>query len=161
MGTLQQYVNAIVDIYAHQRDLLGMSTPDLLQGMIRKNKDAKKLIKSVKSQEVRVTRETFAERLDSGALPFEVLVKLPQTEEEMWKLNSHSGPYAVSGLRDCLFILFTNAGLVREKSLCHAELSDLFSMVKQDEGPIGHDALIFILQIHKGSLCPMHLVTVK
>jgi hypothetical protein len=23
-------------------------------------------------------------------------------------------------------------------------------MVKQDEGPIGHDALIFILQIHKG-----------
>jgi hypothetical protein len=55
-----------------------MSTSDLLPGMIRKNKDVKKLIKSVKSQKVRVTRETFAERLYAGALPFEVLVKLPQ-----------------------------------------------------------------------------------
>jgi hypothetical protein len=118
--------------------------------MIRKNKDVKKLIKSVKSRKVRVMRETFAERLDAGELPFEVLVKLPQIEEEMWKLNSHSGPYAVSGLRDHFFLLFTNAGLVRGESLYHAELSDLFSMVKQDEGPIGHDALIFILQIHKG-----------
>jgi hypothetical protein len=68
----------------------------------------------------------------------------------MWKLNSHSGPYAVSGLRDRFFLLFTKAGLVRGESLCHAELSDLFYMVKQYEGSIGHDALIFILQIHKG-----------
>jgi hypothetical protein len=45
----KQYVNAIVDIHAHQRDVLVMSTPDLLPGMIQKNKDAKKLIKSVKS----------------------------------------------------------------------------------------------------------------
>jgi hypothetical protein len=29
----KQYVNAIVDIHAHQRDVLGMSTPDLLPGM--------------------------------------------------------------------------------------------------------------------------------
>jgi hypothetical protein len=58
-------------------------------------------------------RETFAERLDVGALPFEVLLKLPQIEEKMWKLNSHSGPYTVSGLRDHLFLLFTKAGLMR------------------------------------------------
>jgi hypothetical protein len=127
-----------------------MSTPDLLPGMIRKNKDVKELIKSVKSRKVRVMREMFAERLHTGALPFEVLLKLPQIEEEMWKLNSHSGPYAVSGLRDLFFLLFTKAGLLRGESLCHAELSDLFSMVKQDEGPIGHDALICNLQIHKG-----------
>jgi hypothetical protein len=95
-------------------------------------------------------RETFAERLDAGALPFEVLVKLPQIEEGMWKLNSHSGPYAVSGLRDRLFLLFTKAGPARGESLCHAELYDLLSMVNQDEGPIGHDALIFILHIRKG-----------
>jgi hypothetical protein len=69
-----------------------MSTPDLLPGMIGKNKDVKKLIKSVKSRKLCVMREKFAERLDAGALPFEVLVKLPQIEEEMWKLNSHSGP---------------------------------------------------------------------
>jgi hypothetical protein len=75
-----------------------MSAPDLLQGMIQKNKDVKKLIKSVKSRKIRVMKETFARRLDAGALPFEVLVKLSQIEEEMWKLNSHSGPYAVSGL---------------------------------------------------------------
>jgi hypothetical protein len=68
----------------------------------------------------------------------------------MWKLNSHSGPYAVSGLRDRFFLLFAKTGLVRGYSLCHADLSDLFSMAKQDEGPSGHDALIFILQIHKG-----------
>jgi hypothetical protein len=135
----KKYVNAIVDIHTHQRDVLGMSTPDLLPGMIRKNKDVKKLIKSVKSRKVRVMRETFAERLDAGALPFEVLLKLPQIEEEMWKLNSHSDPYVVSGLRDRLFLLFTKAGLVKGESLCHAELSDLLSMVKQDEGPIGHD----------------------
>jgi hypothetical protein len=90
-----------------------MSTPDLLPGMIRKNKDVRKLIKSVKSRKVRVMRETFAEMLDAGALQFEVLLKLPQIEEEMWKLNSHSGPYAVSGLRDRFFLLFTKAGLVR------------------------------------------------
>jgi hypothetical protein len=148
----KQYFNAIVDIHArsHQRDVLGMSTPDLLPEMIRKNKDVKKLINSVKSQKVRVTREAFAKRLDAGALPFEVLVKLPQIEEEMWKLNSHSGPYAVSGLRDLFFLLFTKACLVRGESLCHAELSDLLSMAEQYEGPIGHDALIFILQIYKG-----------
>jgi hypothetical protein len=118
----KQYVNAIVDIRAHQRDVLDMSTPDLLPGMIQKNKDVKKL----------AMRETFAERLDAGALPFEVLVKLPQIEEEMRKLNSHSGPYAVSGLRDHFFLCFTNAGLVRGESLCHTELSDLLYMVKQD-----------------------------
>jgi hypothetical protein len=118
--------------------------------MIRKNKDVKKLIKSAKSRKVRVTRDTFSERLDAGALPFELLLKLPQIEEEMWKLSSHSGQYSVSGLRDLFFLLFTKAGLVRGESLCHSEISDLFSMVQQDEGPIGHDALIFILQIHKG-----------
>jgi hypothetical protein len=68
----------------------------------------------------------------------------------MWKLNSHSGPYVVSGLRDRFFLLFTKAGLVRGYSLFHADLSDLLSMVKQYEGTIGHDALIFMLQIHKG-----------
>jgi hypothetical protein len=57
--------NAIVDIHAHQCDVIGMSTPDLLPGMIRKNKDVKKLIKSVKSRKLRVMRETFAERLDA------------------------------------------------------------------------------------------------
>jgi hypothetical protein len=145
----KQYVNDIVDIHAHKRDVLGMSTPDLLLGMIGKNKDVKKLIKSVKSRKLRVMREMFAERLDAGALPFELLMKLPQIDEEMWKLNSHSGPYAFSGLRDRFFLLFTKAGLVRGESLCHAELSDLVSMAKQDEGPIGYDALIFILQIHK------------
>jgi hypothetical protein len=90
-----------------------MSTPDLLPGMMRKNKDVKKLITSVNSRKVRVMREMLAERLDGGALPFEVLLKLPQIEEEMWRLNSHSGSYAVSGLSDRFFLLFTKAGPVR------------------------------------------------
>jgi hypothetical protein len=120
--------------------------------MIRKNKDVKELIKSVKSRKVRVMIEMFAERLDAGSLPSEVLVRLPQIEEEMWKLNSHSGPYAFSGLRDCFFLLFTKSGLVRVESLCHAELSDLFYMVKKDEGPVGRDALVVILQIHKKNI---------
>jgi hypothetical protein len=75
----------------------------------------------------------IAERLDAGELPFELLVKLPQIEEEMWKLDSHGGPYTVSGLRDHFFLLLTKAGLVRGESLYHAELSDLLSMVNQDE----------------------------
>jgi hypothetical protein len=54
-------------------------------------------------------RDSFAERLD---VPFEVLVKLPQIEEEMWKLNTRSGPYTVSDLRDRFFLLFAKAGLV-------------------------------------------------
>jgi hypothetical protein len=62
-------------------------------------------------------REMFCKKLDAGALPFEVLVKLPQIEEEMWKLISHSGPYTVSGLRDHLFLIFTKAGLLRGESL--------------------------------------------
>jgi hypothetical protein len=66
----KQYVNSIVDIHAHQCDVLGMSTPYLLPGMIRKNKDVKKLTKSAKSRKLRVMRETFAERLDAGALQF-------------------------------------------------------------------------------------------
>jgi hypothetical protein len=76
----KQYVSSIVDIHAHKRDVLSMSTPDLIPCMIRKNKDVKRLIKSVKSRKVRVLRETFAERLDAGALPFEVMLKLPQIE---------------------------------------------------------------------------------
>jgi hypothetical protein len=66
-----------------------------------------------------------------------------ETEQSQWTIR-------VPGLRDCFFLFFTKARLVRGESLCHADLSDLFSMVNQDEGPIGHGALIFILQIHKG-----------
>jgi hypothetical protein len=148
--TFKQYVNAIVDLHRHQRDVLGLTDPCLLPGMIRKNTDVKKLVEMVTARKLRLMRETFAERLDAGALPFDVLHKLPQIEEAMWERNSHGGPYAVSGLRDRFFLLFTKAGLVRGESLCHAELSDLFHIVKPDEGPSGHDALIFVLQIHRG-----------
>jgi hypothetical protein len=53
----KQDFNDIVDIHAHQRAVLGIYTPDLLPGMIVRNKDVKKLIKPVKSQKVRVRRE--------------------------------------------------------------------------------------------------------
>jgi hypothetical protein len=68
----------------------------------------------------------------------------------MWKRNSHSGQYAVSGLHGRFFLLFTNAFMVKGESLYHTELSNLFYMVNQDEVPFGRDALIFILQIHRG-----------
>jgi hypothetical protein len=56
----------------------------------------------------------FSERLDAGALQFEVLIKLPHIKEEMWKHNSGIGPYVVSRLLDRLFLLFAMAGLVIE-----------------------------------------------
>ena len=44
----------------------------------------------------------------------------------------------------------SKAGMLRGESLCKAELSDMFHIQKDDEGPPGHPATIFILQILDG-----------
>jgi hypothetical protein len=55
-----------------------------------------------------------------------------------------------ASLRDRYFYLFTVTGIVRGESPIRAELSDMFSIVKVDEGPPGHDAVILIMQILEG-----------
>jgi hypothetical protein len=51
---------------------------------------------------------------------------------------------------DRYFFLFNEGGMVRGESPIGAALSDLFSIVKKDEGPPGHDAYILIKQVLEG-----------
>jgi hypothetical protein len=82
---------------------------------------------------------------------FQIVEKFPQIEEAFWNRNGHAKQWHIASLRDQYFFLFTKGGLVRGESPIRAELSDMFSIVKKDEGPPGHDAHILIMQILEGN----------
>jgi hypothetical protein len=64
----------------------------------------------------------------------------------------------VASLRERYFLLFTKGGLVSGESPIRDEFSDMFSIVKKDEGPPGHDAHILTMQILEGKTNACNIV---
>ena len=135
--------------HGKNRDLV-FATAITIPGSIRKDVYVKSLRKIVQRRKVTLLKENFEEKLTADCLPFEVLQKLPDIEYQFWQRNSFHKIYYVSSLRDRMFLLFSHAGMLRGESLRNAELSDLFHITKDDEGPPGHPATILILQILDG-----------
>jgi hypothetical protein len=81
---------------------------------------------------------------------FQIVDKIPDIEEGFWKRNGIKKNFNFASLRDRYFYLFTVTDIVRGESPIRAELSDMFSIVKEDEGLPGHDAVIIVMQIIEG-----------
>jgi hypothetical protein len=95
-------------------------------------------------------KRNFDESLKNASMRFLFFDKIPDIEEDFWKRNWIKNKFHCSSLRDRYFYLFTIAGILWGESPTRAELSDMSSIVKVDEGPPGHDAVILIMQIMEG-----------
>ena len=104
----------------------------------------------VQTRHITVAKSNFDDSIKNASMRFQIVEKIPQIEQGFWKRNGFSKQWHVNSLRDRYFFLFTKGGLVRDKSPIRAELSDLFSVIKKDEGPPGHYAHILIMQILEG-----------
>jgi hypothetical protein len=104
----------------------------------------------VKTRHVSLAKGNFDESLKNASMRFQIVDKIPDIEEGFWNINGIKKHLHFASLRDRYFYLFTITGIVRGESPIRAELSDMFSIVKVDEGPPGHDAVIIIMQILEG-----------
>jgi hypothetical protein len=116
-------------------------------GCLRKNGEIEKLIDLVKTRHVSLAKSNFDESLKNASMRFQIVEKIPDIEEGFWKINGIKNHFHCTSLRDRYFYLFTVTGIVRGESPIRAELSDMFSIVKVDEVPPGHDAVILIMKI--------------
>jgi hypothetical protein len=89
---------------------------------------------------------------------FQIVDKIPDIEEGFWKRNGIKKHFHVASLRDIYFYLFTVTSVVRGESPIRAELSNMFSIVKVDEGPPGHGEVILIIQILEGKTRNVNIV---
>jgi hypothetical protein len=104
----------------------------------------------VKTRHVSLAKRNFDESLKNASMRFQIVDKIPDIEEGFWKINGIKKHFHCASLRDRYFYLFTVTGIVWGESPIRAELSDMFSIVKVDEGPPGHDGVILIMQMLEG-----------
>jgi hypothetical protein len=143
-SSFRAYLNALRYLLDHQKDCGQNSLP---YGCLRKNGEIKKLMDLVKTRHVSLAKGNFDESLKNASMRFQIVDKIPDIEEGFWNINGIKKHLHFASLRDRYFYLFTITGIVRGESPIRAELSDMFSIVKVDEGPPGHDAVILIMQI--------------
>jgi hypothetical protein len=143
-SSFRAYLNALTYILDHQKDRGHNSLP---YGYLRKNGEIKKLVDLVKTRHVSLAKSNFDESLKNASMRFQIVDKIPDIEEGFWKRNGIKKHFHCASLRDRCFYLFTVTGIVQGESPIRAELSDMFSIFKVDEGPPGHDAVILIMQI--------------
>jgi hypothetical protein len=146
-SSFRDYLNALTYLLDHQKDRGQNSLP---YGCLRKNGEIKKLMDLVKTRHVSLAKINFDESLKNASMRFQIIDKIPDTEEGFWKRNGIKKNFHCASLRDKYFYLFAVTGIVRGESPIGAELSDMFSIVKEDEGPPGHDAVILVMQIIEG-----------
>jgi hypothetical protein len=146
-SSFRAYLNALTYLLDHQKDRGQNSLP---YGCLQKNGEIKKLMDLVKTRYVSLAKSNFDESLKNASMRFQIVDKIPDIEEGFWKRNGIEKNFLCASLRDRYFYLFTVTGIVRGESPILAELSDIFSIVKEDEEPPGHDAVILIMQILEG-----------
>jgi hypothetical protein len=146
-SSFRAYLNALTYLLDHQKTRGHNSLP---YGCLRKNGEIKKLMDLVKTRHVSLAKSDFDESLKNASMRFQIVDKIPDIKEGFWKRNGIKKNFHCASLRDRYFYLFTVTGIVRGESPIRAELSDIFSIVKEDEGPPGHDAVILIMQILEG-----------
>jgi hypothetical protein len=146
-SSFKTYINALTYLLDHKKDMGHNSLP---YGSLRRNGDMKKLMDLVKTRHITVAKSNFDDSIKNASMRFPIVEKIPQIEKGLCNWNGHAKQWHVASLRDRYFFLFTKGGLVRGESLIRADLSDMFSIVKKDEGPPGHDAHILIMQILEG-----------
>jgi hypothetical protein len=81
---------------------------------------------------------------------FQIVINIPNIEEGFMKTNVIKKQWHCNSLCDSYFYLLTISDIVRGESPIRAELSDMFSIAKEEEGPPGHDAVILIMHILEG-----------
>jgi hypothetical protein len=146
-SSFRAYLNALTYLLGHQK---GCGQNSLPYGCIRKNGGIKKLMDLVRTRHVSLAKSNFDESPKNSSMRFQIADKIPDIEEGFWKRNGIKKNFHCASLRDRYFYLFTVTGIVRGESPIRAELSDMLSIVKEDEGPTGHDAVILIMQILEG-----------
>jgi hypothetical protein len=146
-SSFKAYLNALTYLLDHQKYTGHDSLP---YGSLRKNGDMKKLMDVVKTRHTTVAKSNFDDSIKNASMRFQIVEIIPQIGEGLWNRNGRAKQWHVASLRDRYFFLFTKGGLVCGESPIRAELSDMFSIVKKDEGPPGHDAHIIIMQILEG-----------
>jgi len=124
-----------------------MNANSLSKDQIRSER-VQRLLSTVKTRKVTVQRQNFEEKLQSEFLPYLLVDKIPQIEQELFKRNAFSRKFCQGALRDRLCFLMSNGGILRGESLFNCELSDLCDPVKVDEGP--HPCHILVMRIAIG-----------
>jgi hypothetical protein len=145
--SFRAYPNALTYLLDHQKDRAQNSLP---YGCLRKNGEIKKLMDLVKTRHESLAKSNFDESLKNSSMRFQIVDKIPDIEEGFWKINGIKKHFHCASLFDRYFYLFTITGIVRGELPIRAELSDMLSIVKVDEGPPGQDAVIIIMQILEG-----------
>jgi hypothetical protein len=145
--SFRAYLNAMTYLLDHQKDRGQNSLP---YGCFRNNGEIKKLMDLVKTRHVSLEKSNFDESLKNASMIFQIVDNIPDIEEGFWKRNGIKKHFYCASLCDRYFYLFTVTCIVRGESPIRAELSKMFSIVKVDEGPPGHDAVILIMQILEG-----------
>jgi hypothetical protein len=146
-SSFKAYLNAPTYLLDHQKDRGQNSLP---YGYLWKNGEIKKLMDLVKTRHVSLAKIFFDESHKNASMRFQIVDKIPDIKEGFWKRNGIKKSFHCASLRDRYFYLFTVIGIVRGESPIRADLSDMFSIVKADEGPPGHDAVILIMKILEG-----------
>jgi hypothetical protein len=104
----------------------------------------------VKTRHVSLAKSNLDESFKNASMRFQIVGRIPDIEEGFWKRNGIKKQCHCASICDKYFYLFTITGFVRVESPIRSELSDMFSIVKVDEGPPGHGAVILIMQILEG-----------
>jgi hypothetical protein len=104
----------------------------------------------VKTRHITVAKSNVDDIIKNASMSFQIVEKISQIEEGFWNKNGDAKQWYVASLKDRYFFLFTKGVLIRGESPIRAELYDMFSIVKKDEGPPVHDAHILIMQILEG-----------
>jgi hypothetical protein len=146
-SSFRVYLNALPYLLDHQKDRGQNSLP---YGCLRKNGEIKKLMDLVKTRHVSLAKGNFDESLNNASMRFQIVDNIPDIKEGFWKINGIKKNFHCASLRDMYFYLFAVTGIVRGESPIRADLSNMFSIVKEDEGSPGHDVVILIMQIPEG-----------
>jgi hypothetical protein len=130
-SSFKAYLIALTYLLDHQKDTGRNSLP---YGSLRKNGGMQKLMDLFKNRHITLAKSNSDYSIENASMRFQIVEKIPQIKEGFWNRNGHAKQWHVASLRDRYFFLFTKGGLVCGESPIRAELSDMFSIVKKDEG---------------------------